>query len=225
MIGIFCTHGGTVPAGVRAACVASINAAGFRAVVSVLPDADTPHPDSAYIHSMPCAQPGLRDRWARILEGLNAARDLVPPGPQLVALLEHDVIYPPGYALLPRQTAPGQVNYTEAVRLTRTGWARARALSSTAVGRIGDLSKIALKRINSLDTGMRIKWDEPGRNPGDGIKTLLEVFADTPPTVDVRHGHNLTGDRRPNLPANMRYLGDYRDYWTTLNNTTGATQP
>ena len=220
MTGLYMSHGG-LPLALQSACLETLRASGLRRIVAVVPPKSLLHfcdlsPVKVELVEMPLDQPGHLDRWTRILAGLA---NLEPE--QQIALIEHDVLYPPGYAHQDRTIMPGTVSYAHAVRLCRDGWAMASELSSTAVGLAADLQAIATLRIAAGVRGRRIKWDEPGKNPGDPCQRILEGCPSPgcdpwTPVVDVRHGSNMTGDRAPTHFGSMPYWGTAAQQWIKL---------
>lgn len=100
-------------------------------------------------------------------------------------------------------------------------WAMAAELSSTAVCLAGDLETIAGMRLAAKIRGDRVKWDEPGKNPGDPCGRILEgcpMPGRDPwvPVVDVRHGNNFTGDRAPTHFGSMPHWGTAAHQWALL---------
>lgn len=136
--------------------------------------------------------PGHADIAQRILKGL-AHIDT-----EYVALCEHDVIYPVGYFEAALAVADGigeRWTYCgNAVHLTARGWGahanypRARLLSCLTARR-ADLVSFFAERSMSIDRGERVRVAEP---IDDGCVSWECVE----PVIDIRHGENLTGDRR-----------------------------
>jgi hypothetical protein len=220
MTGVYISHG-RIPAALQVACFETLRASGLERIVAVVPPDSPLHlidlsPVPVYLVEMECEKPGGRDHWTRIIAGLS---HIEPTDP--VALLEHDVMYPPAYAKQDRAIMPGTVSYAHAVRLCRDGWAMAAELSSTAVCFAGDLDTIAGMRLAAKIRGARVKWDEPGKNPGDPCGRILEgcpMPGRDPwvPVVDVRHGNNFTGDRAPTHFGRMPHWGTAAHQWALL---------
>ena len=111
--------------------------------------------------------------YRQILAGIAAARG------RIVALAEHDVLYPPGYLEALADSASAGLCYnTNVWRLNRYGFFRAS---------------------EARQRGFPV-WAEPAADA---------EFVSPRPVVDIRHGRNFTGERRP---RNGRYRGRL-EYW------------
>ena len=138
-----------------------------------------------------------RNVYEQILAGVAAARA------PLVALAEHDVLYPRAYHEALAEAARAGVCYnTNAWRLNQRGFFRTRntRLLSNCGGPREELARrIRAKLAEARRAGIP-EWAEPDSDV---------EFGAPHPTVDIRHGSNFTGGR--NAP-NGRYRQSI-DYW------------
>ena len=124
---------------------------------------------------------GLGTMYEQILTGLSAAAG------GRVALAEHDVLYPPGYHHALLGFSAGLCYNTNVWRLNTGGFFRSgNRLLSNCGGSREVLSRRIREKLDELNANGRVKWAEP--EGGDEISTAL-------PTVDIRHGRNITGPR------------------------------
>ena len=135
--------------------------------------------------------------YQQILAGIALARG------QVVSLVEHDVLYPPGYfEAIAEAGTDGLCYNTNVWRLNRHGFFRADGshLLSNCGGRCGAVARAIRSKLAEARSGGFPEWAEPEAD--------LEFTAPRP-VIDVRHGSNFTGDRRP---RNGRYRTRI-DYW------------
>ena len=121
-----------------------------------------------------------RNLYEQILAGIAAAKG------DMIALAEHDVLYPAGYFESLAAAAPAGIVYnTNIWRLNRYGYFR--CANPHLLSNCGGRREWIVRRIRQkLSEGIP-KWAEP---PADA------EFESPHPTVDIRHGQNFTGDRR-----------------------------
>ena len=138
-----------------------------------------------------------RNVYEQILAGIGAAAKPV------IALAEHDVLYPPGYFEALADAAGDGVCYnTNLWRLNAHGFFRTANthLLSNCGGARGLLARRIRAKLGEARRRGIPDWAEPR---GDA------EFRAPHPTVDIRHGTNFTGGR--NAP-NGRYRQSI-DYW------------
>ena len=126
-----------------------------------------------------------RHLYRQILDGIAAAQG------GLIALAEHDVLYPAGYFEAMAAAVRGITYNTNVWRMNRYGYFRSEnphLLSNCAAPRA--VLARAIRR--KLSEGVP-RWAEPEADT---------EFSAPHPTVDIRHSQNFTGDRRP---ADGRY--------------------
>jgi hypothetical protein len=143
--------------------------------------------------------------YGQILAGIEAART------RMVALAEHDVLYPPGYfEALAEAGAAGVCYNTNVWRLNQHGFFRGGAahLLSNCGGRRGAVARGIRGKLAEARRGGIPEWAEPAADA---------EFAAPCPVVDVRHGRNFTGERRA---RNGRYRGEL-EYWGECGRYTG----
>lgn len=142
-------------------------------------------------------EPGLRDCYEKIILGLAHAEH------QMVYLVEHDVLYPCGY--FDQAPAPDQSVFWFNMHVFRLNWRGfflwGSQLTSNCVARVDLLRKCYDERMGWLMAGERIVWDEPGRM---GEVCPMANYGTIKPTIDIRHGTNLTGMRE----ADGEYLDE-----------------
>lgn len=139
---------------------------------------------------------GLNDCYVKIATALAAASY------DLVYLTEYDVLYPPGYFdyTPPKEPRNGWWYNSHVFRQNRSGfWYDCTTLTSQLCAHRLPLHNLFQARLAKQAAGQRIVWDEPGRDNGDAGQMLY--WRSAMPTVDIRWGGNLTGDRSAN-----RYL-------------------
>lgn len=138
-----------------------------------------------------------RNIYGQILAGIAEAAS------PTVLLAEHDVLYPPGYhAAIARSARTGLCYNTNVWRLDRRGFfpaGRSRLLSNCG-GPRDVLARRIRGKLDELRRDGKVLWAEP---KGD-----LEIRCPLP-TLDIRHGHNFTGDRDS---RDGRYLAEV-EYW------------
>lgn len=134
-------------------------------------------------------QHGLHDCYTKIAAALAVCRH------DLVWLAEHDVLYPPDYfQWAPPDGEPGYWFNTNVWRANPLGyWPDPTPLTSQCCARRQYLVDVFARRLDVLARGGRIVWDEPGRDAGDPHP--MREYRQPQPSVDVRHGENLTGMR------------------------------
>jgi len=136
--------------------------------------------------------------YRQILSGITAARS------SQIILAEHDVLYPAGYheAML-ANVASGGICYNKNIWcLNPRGFFR--AADCDFLSNCGSLRKVLSRRLRSkireIERRGYVDWTEPAAD---------FRFASPTPTVDIRHGHNFTGMRRP---PNYKYRSQI-EYW------------
>ena len=125
-----------------------------------------------------------RNIYEQILAGIDAAHG------DRIALAEHDVLYPADYfQALGDAASAGLVYNTNVWRLDRNGYFRPsnRHLLSNCGGRRSALVRGIRQKLAEAKRGVP-EWAEPAAD---------SEFAAPHPTVDIRHGRNFTGERRP----------------------------
>ena len=134
--------------------------------------------------------------YRQILAGIEAAHG------DLIALAEHDVLYPPGYFEGLTAAAPAGIVYnTNVWRLSSRGFFpsdNTHLLSNCGGPRARLVRRIKQKLADSL-RGVP-EWAEPA---ADG------EFRSPHATIDIRHAFNFTGARHP---SNGRYREEV-GYW------------
>lgn len=221
MIALYTSHGGKFPESIRRKCWERICSEDWEdGILAIVPreiatKLEAWAPNRARYIVMECERPGQLDRWSRLSWGLAEICSEIRSASQ-VCLLEHDVLYPPGYAERRRTTAARLVSFAPAVRLVPEGWATAGQLSSTCCGAPFTLHEIARKRLDSIAEGRRIRWDEPGRNDGDDLERVMD--GGHIPAIDIRHGSNMTGARKAKFPLDHKvpFWGSARDMWAEV---------
>jgi hypothetical protein len=158
-----------------------------------------------------------RNLYEQILAGISEAKT------DLVALAEHDVLYPPGYhdELLGR-AGTGACFNTNVWRLNSNGYFRdenSRLLSNYGGRRDVVRSRIE-EKLSEVRRCGRVATAEPAGDPE--IATPL-------PTVDIRHGMNWTGNREPADGVYLEMLefwGSCREYtrWFTSDAVSESTK-
>jgi hypothetical protein len=141
-----------------------------------------------------------RALYRQILEGLSTATG------RIVALAEHDVLYPAGYFEALIDAAPAGIVYnTNVYRLNRYGYFRSdnpHLLSNCGAPRP------ALRRAirQKLAEGEIPEFAEPDPDA---------EFRSPHPTIDIRHSQNFTGPRRPDnrhYQKSITYWGPHTQY-------------
>jgi hypothetical protein len=157
------------------------------------------------------------DCYTRILAGLEVAS----PGP--VYLVEHDCLYGPNYFDFAPFDANRQAFWynTNLWTLTRRGWGRdpGRTVTSQLVADRDLLHHHFDAAMAWICQGKRIVWDEPGKGWANEEGTFrpvapLRVWNAPAPSVDIRDGRNLTGDREYSpYEERVEPWGDWREVW------------
>jgi hypothetical protein len=139
------------------------------------------------------------DNHARMLKLLQAASH------DVVFVVEHDVMYAKGYFDEGALVEDRFCYNTHVHTLTRHGYIvhrePRRIVTSQLLCRKDLLEAHYRRAIDWINRGKRILWCEPGRVWHDGampfpaVAPLAEYRAPSP-SIDVRWGGNLTGDRR-----------------------------
>ena len=131
---------------------------------------------------------GLHDCYVKIVAALQAARHAQ------TFLVEHDVLYPVGYFdFVPPRDRNWHYN-VNVWRQNRRGYFPCGSpLTSQCCADRDALLDLFEKRIELIECGGRVVWDEPGRNPGDTGDMIM--WESVLPAVDIRWGGNLTGPR------------------------------
>lgn len=153
-------------------------------------------------------RPGYHDCYTKIVEGCKLARFTQ------VYLVEHDVLYPDGYFAFqpPRERA---FFFNRNVwRLNKAGWFPCPGqLTSNCCAHRDLLIEQFTARVRLLDGGGKVKWDEPGRNPGDIAPMLDWVPSSRHACIDVRGDWNMTGNRTAtNYIQTLPYWGNARQW-------------
>jgi hypothetical protein len=153
----------------------------------------------------PVHEANHQNLYRQILAGIELASG------RTILLAEHDVLYPPGYHTTMAKAAAGRICFnTNVWRLSAKGYFRAsrphRLLSNCAGPRDTVERAISAKvtEVQRLGTPQRAEPDE-----GCEVSTTL-------PTVDVRHGQNFTGNRKP---ADGTYVKTI-EYWASYTHYT-----
>jgi len=157
--------------------------------------------------------PGHHDICVKTLAGLQKAKG------DVAYLIEHDVLYPADYLDTIAVVNGGKHVYynLNAITVNHAGYLvqPGRPLTSNAFARVEILWEIYSNRLRHLTTGGRIKWGEPGRNPGDG--PFKPVTTNSPsPVLDIRWGGNLTGRRTGPTTQTAPYWGPHKALWASL---------
>jgi hypothetical protein len=136
--------------------------------------------------------------YLQILSGVSAARS------SHIMLAEHDVLYPVGYheAMLAILDSGGICYNQNIWCLNAHGFFRAAGCDflSNCGGPREALNQRILAKLEEIDRKGYVDWTEP---------TADFRFRSPSPTVDIRHGMNFTGMRRP--PDDI-YLSEI-EYW------------
>jgi len=115
-----------------------------------------------WVNVVATGERGLHDCYTKIIAALEIAKH-----PQ-VFLLEHDVLYPDGYF---DYVLDGETTFCYNLNvwtLNETGaWHTPRWLTSNLAADRALLRRQFAARLDLLNRGERVQWDEPGRNPGD----------------------------------------------------------
>jgi len=140
-----------------------------------------------------------RDIYCQILDGIAASKG------SLIALAEHDVLYPAGYfEALARAARAGVVYNTNIWRLSSRGYFR--TTNPHLLSNCGAPREILIRRLRrKLAEGVP-RWAEP--------KADAE-FVSPHPTIDIRHGRNFTGDRHAHddrYRKSIPYWGHYQKF-------------
>jgi hypothetical protein len=118
-------------------------------------------------------------------------------GTGLVALVEHDVLYPADYlSELPREAcAMGGYWYDMNTAIVNEYgyWMAHKTLTSCMCANRDLLQRHFVRRIEARKAGERIVWDEPGKDLPNS-QPVQGYVGDTP-VIDVRWGGNMTGHR------------------------------
>lgn len=189
---------GQAPEPIFGACLSSLFAAAKASETTLVivhppgwePRGTVAGVDTVYISELQRPQPYV-DRYHRILAGLASVR------PETAYIVEHDVLYPLDaftVSIMPPRTFGYNRN---AWHLNRAGFFPVEhRLTSQCVARGADLAELYRARLAWLEAGHRLVWDEPGMSPADlgGGWQMVDRKTDNA-AVDVRYGHNLTGDR------------------------------
>lgn len=146
----------------------------------------------------PHHEPSHANLYRQILAGVGAARS------SQIMLAEHDVLYPAGYheAMLAELTFGGICYNKNIWCLSARGFFRAAGCDflSNCGGQREALSQRILAKIEEIERQGYVDWTEPEAD---------SRFQSPSPTVDIRHGQNFTGMRKP--PDDI-YLSEI-DYW------------
>jgi len=154
---------------------------------------------------------GLHDCYMKIMAALEMAEF-----PQ-VWLLEHDVLYPLSYFdyVLDTSVRCFWFDVNNWVQCEHGFFARNRCLTSCCTARRDLLRDSFATKLGMISRGERITWDEPGG---------MQEVPDCPmvrrkgnqPVIDIRHGHNLTGQRysgREGYRDKLAPWGSHRELW------------
>jgi len=157
---------------------------------------------------------GLGTMYEQILTGVAAATG------GRVALAEHDVLYPPGYHHALLGSSAGLCYNTNAWRLNTDGFFRpGNRLLSNCGGSREELARRVREKLDELKAKGRVTWAEP--EGGDEIATAW-------PTVDIRHGGNITGPRTAPESAyrqSIPYWGEASRYIALFASGQGSRAP
>jgi hypothetical protein len=153
-----------------------------------------------------------RNLYQQILAGIAAAQG------GLIALAEHDVLYPVGYFESLAAAGPAGIVYnTNVWRMNRYGFFR--STNPHLLSNCGAPKTTLRRRIQQkLAEAQRAapEWAEP---PADA------EFCAPHATVDIRHSQNFTGDRRAphgRYRKTIPYWGAHTRYTGLLHGTSGS---
>ena len=124
----------------------------------------------------------VQNMYKTILRGLEGIQT------KYVFLAEHDVLYPTyhfGHRLKSAQYSI-HVYTMDAER----AWVANRKILAGFSGEVEALGAALEQRVARIDAGHKFKWSEIFRETRD-------TYVSAAPLVDIRHGKNLTGARRP----------------------------
>jgi hypothetical protein len=144
-----------------------------------------------------------RNMYEQILAGVSEAQS------DVIALAEHDVLYPVGYHDAIAKTAGGGLCYNNSVWcLNSQGFFRPEKcnLLSNCGGKRDVLVERIKEKLKEIQFRGQVEWAEP---PAD------VQFSSPHPTVDVRHGLNFTGHRQApggNYLPQIEYWGNASTY-------------
>jgi len=120
-----------------------------------------------------------------------------------VFLAEHDVMYPARHFDQLPASQHGQYNTAVWTMDSTCAWPAPRRILAGYSG-IADILRAEVeRRITGIEAGKRFKWSEVFRDYADTRRTAQ-------PLLDIRHGVNLTGSRKPG-----RACAQYPAGWKT----------
>lgn len=149
----------------------------------------------------PLHEANYQNLYRQILTGIEHA------SARTILLAEHDVLYPPGYHSTMAQAAARRICInTNVWRLNANGYFRMPSLRRL-------LSNCAGPRV-AVECAIRAKLGEAERlgtpkraEPDDACEVSTAL-----PTVDVRHGQNFTGNRKPVDSAYVKTIDHWASY-------------
>ena len=128
-----------------------------------------------------------QNMFRTILQGLEQCDT------EYVFLAEHDVLYAQGHFLGPESL---QQRFTAVYDMHvwtldgKTSWPNGRMICAGLCANRQQLEAETKHRIAHMDAGHKYVWSEPYRN-------VAAKYTGYCPIIDIRHGHNLTGPRKP----------------------------
>jgi hypothetical protein len=149
----------------------------------------------------PVHEANHQNLYRQILAGIEQACA------RTILLAEHDVLYPPGYHTAMAEAGGRRICFnTNVWRLSRNGYFRTSGLCrllSNCAGPRDTLERAILAKVaevRRLGTPQHAEPDE-----GCEVSTAL-------PTVDVRHGQNFTGNRKPDDGTYIKTIEHWASY-------------
>lgn len=170
---------------------------------------------------LPVGSEPYRDCYTRLLCMLRHCKN------DLVFVVEHDVLYPPNYFDMSiddiAKACRSFMYQVNLLTLTDSGFNQHnqafidRVVTSQLVSQKSLLQEHYRRSIDWLDSGCQILWDEPGLDWADDGIAFPKVAGishrrTTIPSVDVRWGGNLTGDRKYLARTGKKIDGYYGEY-------------
>lgn len=170
-----------------------------------------------------CHQPGpagtrrgLHDVHTKILDQATIAAG---EGVGALYLCEHDVLYPPGYFSALRTVTPKVIYYQRNVwRANSRGyWCHAgNTLLSQCAGDPATIGRAAGEKLLEIIQTGKAKWSEYGLSK----RHIIDLWKSPLPAVDLRHGHNLTGNRQARTETEytdtLQPWGRHADLWRAI---------
>jgi len=156
---------------------------------------------------MPGEKRGYLSLYSQLLRCINAT------DAEIVYIAEHDVLYHPDRFLFVPPRDDTFYYQKLSYRFNESGYfVHDKPIMSSLICNRLLLKKAVEERIEALHSGWRVKWVEPGK--GDPLTRYNVDYYQLGMSVDIRHGKNFTGKRKPKdgkYLTTVDYWGDYKE--------------